>query len=63
MIGLSVAEVAEVVGCDEAQVRRWELGNASPSARNLRRLASALTCSIDGLVPRPDHDGNVMADP
>lgn len=47
--GLSQVELAEMVGCTQKDISRWEAGR-EPKALTLKRLAQALGCSMDDLV-------------
>ena len=40
---LSQAQLAELVGVTQAQISRWEKGQAQPSAENRKRLMEILT--------------------
>ena len=46
----SQAELAEIVGVHENTLRRWELGERSPDADSLMKLAKALGISISELM-------------
>lgn len=47
--GLSQVELAEIVGCHQKDIARWENGR-EPKALTLKKLARALGCSMDDLV-------------
>ena len=49
-LNLSQAELAEKVDCTQKDISRWEKGEFSPSAENLKKLAEALDCRIDDLA-------------
>lgn len=46
----SQAELAEIIGVHENTLRRWELGERSPDADALVKIAQALGCSISELM-------------
>ena len=66
--GLSQAELAEQVGGDGRQIRRYENGRITPSLDALARIAEALNVSLDHLVfddiaRRPLHaPENILGD-
>lgn len=47
---LSQRRLAEMVGCYQKDVWRWEHGAVEPSLSTLHRLAQALNCTIDDLI-------------
>jgi transcriptional regulator with XRE-family HTH domain len=49
--GLSQEHLAFLSGVTGEAVRRWELGVASPRTDNLIRLAAALGCTVEELMP------------
>lgn len=49
--GLTQGELAERVGCAQKDISRWENEVREPTATSLRRLADALHCLIDDIVP------------
>lgn len=48
--GLTQAQLADLVGCPQQSITRWERGVSSPGARALIKLSKALECAIDDLV-------------
>lgn len=50
--GLSQAELAEKAGMQPSAISHFEAGRRSPSFENLKRLADALTVTIDYLLGR-----------
>lgn len=48
--GLTQDQLADILGCPQATISRWEQGTNSPSTKSLRALAKALDCSIDDLI-------------
>ena len=48
--GLTQGQLADILGCPQATISRWEQGTNSPSTKSLRALAKALDCSIDDLI-------------
>lgn len=56
--GLTQAQLAKMVGCLSKDISRWETGVVTPRADALVKLAAALECSIDDIVPKhkkPEH--------
>lgn len=64
-LGLSQAELAERVGVDKRQIRRYEAGEAQPSLSVAKAIANALNITIDELAGeearRVDLAGNWWA--
>ena len=50
--GLTRTQMANRLGVSSTAVRKWEVGEAQPSADKLPLLADLLHCSIDGLFGR-----------
>lgn len=48
--GLSQVELAQIVGCTQKDISRWENCEREPMASSLKKLAQALGCSMDDLV-------------
>jgi transcriptional regulator with XRE-family HTH domain len=48
--GLTQAQLAEMVGVDQATVSRWEQGERSPMIATAFAVANALHCTIDDLL-------------
>ena len=48
--GLSVRQLASLVGKDPAQITRWETGKNIPTIYSLRALAFALETDINDLL-------------
>lgn len=48
--GLTMAALADIVGCTESAISRWERGEREPDVSMLRKLASALDCTTDYLL-------------
>ena len=48
--GLTQGQLAEKVGVYIKDISRWETGARNPGSASLRKLASALECSIDDLL-------------
>lgn len=49
--GLTQAELSERSGAPLRSIQRWEADRNEPSIQCLRRIADALHCAIDQLVP------------
>ena len=48
--GLKQSELAEKVGCKQKDISRWESGLHEPGALTLKKMAQALSCSMEVLV-------------
>ena len=48
--GLTQAQLAERIGCLQKDISRWEAGIHEPGALTLKKMATALGCSMDDLV-------------
>lgn len=53
--GLLQRELAKAVKVTETSVSEWETGKSGVDIRNLPKIAAALGCSYDDLVPPPDR--------
>lgn len=51
-LGMSQAELAELVGCTSQAVGMWERGETLPAADRLPDIARALQCSVDDLYSK-----------
>lgn len=62
--GLSQTDLAKKTGLQPSAVSHFETGERSPSFANLRRLADALSVSIDHLIGRKAEppSGGAVAD-
>lgn len=49
--GLTQLELAKRVGCYQKDISRWERAEVEPTASVLRKLADAIGCLIDDIVP------------
>lgn len=47
--GLTLRDMAEKLGCTQAAVSCWELGETLPTADRLPEIARALGCNVDEL--------------
>lgn len=47
--GLTQAQLAEKVGCNQHHISRWE-GGREPGALTLKKLAQVLGCKMEDLV-------------
>lgn len=47
---LTQTELAKIAGVSQKDISRWERGEVKPNVENLKKLASALQCSIDDIV-------------
>lgn len=48
--GLTQAQLADLVGCHQQAVNKWETGKCKPGMQSLIKLSRTLECSIDDLV-------------
>ena len=51
-LGMSQADLAELVGCTSQAVGMWERGETLPAADRLPDIARALQCSVDDLYSK-----------
>jgi len=47
---MTQVKLAELVGCNNRQVWRYEMNRSVPSVSVLMRIATALGCTLDALV-------------
>ena len=55
--GLTQQEMADKIGLHVNQVRRYESGSAQPSLEALKKIALAISVTIDSLVFGPEERG------
>ena len=48
--GLTQAQLAEMVGCAQAEVSRWERGTHVMGGQRLAQIAQALECRIEDII-------------
>ena len=48
--GLTQTQLAELIGCPQQTITRWETGQRNPGMKSLVKLARALECTLDDLV-------------
>ena len=48
--GLTQAQLAELTGCSQKDISRWETGERHPSTKSLLSLSKALQCAMDDLI-------------
>lgn len=48
--GLTQAQLAELIGCHQQSINKWETGVCKPGMQSLIKLSRALGCSIDDLI-------------
>ena len=48
--GLTQAQLAEMVGCAQAEVSRWERGTHVRGGQRLAQIAQALECRIEDII-------------
>lgn len=51
-IGMTQAELAEMLGIDQSTVSLWETGATQPRVKLLPRLAEIYGCTVDELLDR-----------
>jgi len=49
--GLTQKRLGELCGINEANIRKYELGNQNPKLSTIRKIADALNASLDDLIP------------
>lgn len=67
-MGLTQAELSQMIGVSENTIANWEKGSASKWIRHLSRLCKILNCSLEDLEPdeqlqersRPDLTPNIL---
>lgn len=52
LAGITPAELARIMGVDQAAVTRWERGLVLPRAAKIPKLADLFGCTIDQLYGR-----------
>ena len=52
LAGITPAELARIMGVDQAAVTRWERGLVWPRAAKIPKLADLFGCTIDQLYGR-----------
>lgn len=50
--GLTVAELARIVGVDPSAVYHWEAGRFSPASKHMLAVAAACGLEVASLLPR-----------
>lgn len=48
--GLTQAQLAELTGCTQKDISRWETGERNPGTKSLIKLSKALGCRIETLL-------------
>jgi transcriptional regulator with XRE-family HTH domain len=48
--GLTQVELAEIIGCNQSMIARWEKGECEPTASAIVELSAALDCTCDYLL-------------
>ena len=48
-LGLTQQQLADRAGCYAKDISRWELGICAPSAKSMKKLATAMNCSMDDI--------------
>ena len=48
--GLTQAQLADLVGCYQQAINKWETGKRKPGMQSLIKLSRALDCSVDDLI-------------
>lgn len=56
-LGISTADFADQLHCDEEEVARYEVGACIPDHQMMERMAQVLNCSTDDLIPEPIING------
>ena len=49
-LGLTQAQLADIIGCYAKDICRWEKGERNPKTKSLVAIAEALKCKIDDLL-------------
>lgn len=53
--GLCQRQVAEMVGCSQSMITRWEKEECEPTASAILRLAETFDCTCDYLLGKTDE--------
>lgn len=48
--GMSQAQLAEAIGCQQVHISRWESGKHEPGALTLKKMAEVLGCMMEDLI-------------
>ena len=48
--GLTQPQLAEMTGCTQADISRWERGTHAMGSRRLAQIAQALECRIEDII-------------
>lgn len=48
-LGLTQQQLADRAGCYAKDISRWELGICAPSVKSMKKLATAMNCSMDDI--------------
>ena len=48
--GLTQTQLAEMMGCTQADISRWERGPHAMGSRRLAQIARALECRIEDII-------------
>lgn len=48
--GLTQTQLAEMMGCTQADISRWERGTHAMGSRRLAQIARALECRIEDII-------------
>ena len=48
--GLTQTQLAEMTGCTQADISRWERGTHAMGSRRLAQIAQALECRIEDII-------------
>lgn len=51
--GLTQMQLAERVGCTQADISRWERGTHTMGGKRLAQIARALECKIEDIIDMP----------
>ena len=55
--GLSQGDLAKMIDMSRSSIANWEQGTCEPGIEGLKRIAAALSISVDTLVGSPDALG------
>lgn len=50
-VGMTQAQLAEAIGATQKEVSLWETGSRCPRATTLLKIARALDCTAESLMP------------
>lgn len=53
--GLTQKEMAEKLGVDQTSISAWEVGRATPTVKNVKKLATVLNVTREEVIESLEH--------